>query len=557
MINLDSNSITSPVRHIVARVELYDSSSTLLNTFNHNDNLKSITIDRIGNTDRFFGYGICQRANIHVIDINREIEIQAGNKLEIVLGVGEEALYTLPVFYVTRVNRDETTNELSITAYDAIYPASQHSISEIVLPETFTLEGYVAACAAILDLPYQIEVDDDVFQSIYTTQTVNVEGTETLREILDNIAEVTQTIYFIDKDWELHFKRLDKDGEAALIIDKSQYFSLDNKENRRLVAVAHATELGDNLIAKLDVSGTTQYVRNNPFWELVDDVDVRLNNALTAVGGLTINQFECSWRGNYNLEIGDKIGLVTKDDNIVYSYLLCDTIEYDGALKQKTYWNYTSSDAESFDNPTAGVNISAVLKRTYAKVDKVNKQIDLFVSDSNELKEEMTSLKLTTDSFTAEVAQKVEEQNEKISQLEMTPDSITASIKRVEENSNITSEYVKEEIANITSQVESIMTPEEVKLEISQQLESGTNKVTTSTGYVFDKDGLTISKADSDISTQITEDGMTITRSGQEVLVVNNQGVDATNLHATTYLIVGTYSRFEDYDGRTGCFWLG
>ena len=54
---------------------------------------------------------------------------------------------------------------------------------------------------------------------------------------------------------------------------------------------------------------------------------------------------------------------------------------------------------------------------------------------------------------------------------------------------------------------------------------------------------------------------MTIYRNDDEVLVADNVGVNATNLHATTYLIIGNYSRFEDYvrdgDERTGCFWIG
>ena len=42
------------------------------------------------------------------------------------------------------------------------------------------------------------------------------------------------------------------------------------------------------------------------------------------------------------------------------------------------------------------------------------------------------------------------------------------------------------------------------------------------------------------------------------VLTANSVGVDAANLHATTYLIIGTNSRLEDYDtNRTGCFWVG
>ncbi|MBE6782978.1 MAG: hypothetical protein E7536_03085 [Ruminococcaceae bacterium] len=61
-----------------------------------------------------------------------------------------------------------------------------------------------------------------------------------------------------------------------------------------------------------------------------------------------------------------------------------------------------------------------------------------------------------------------------------------------------------------------------------------------------------------EIKTQITEDGMTVYKNDEEVLVANNEGVKAEDLHATTYLIIGTNSRFEDYgNGRTGCFWIG
>lgn len=69
---------------------------------------------------------------------------------------------------------------------------------------------------------------------------------------------------------------------------------------------------------------------------------------------------------------------------------------------------------------------------------------------------------------------------------------------------------------------------------------------------------MSIEKSGSEMKTKITENGMYVSKDGEEVLVANNEGVDAVNLHATTYLIVGMNSRFEDYgDGRTGCFWIG
>ena len=67
-----------------------------------------------------------------------------------------------------------------------------------------------------------------------------------------------------------------------------------------------------------------------------------------------------------------------------------------------------------------------------------------------------------------------------------------------------------------------------------------------------------MSKSGSEMTTQVTEDGMTVSRSGVETLVVDNQGVQATNLNANTFLIIAGKARFEAYgDNRIGCFWIG
>ena len=72
------------------------------------------------------------------------------------------------------------------------------------------------------------------------------------------------------------------------------------------------------------------------------------------------------------------------------------------------------------------------------------------------------------------------------------------------------------------------------------------------------QNGLTVDKANSEMKTTISDNGMTIRKNSEEVLVANNVGVNAKNLHATTYLIIGNNSRFEDYGtDRTGCFWIG
>ncbi len=537
MIIDNTNNYESPVRLVGAKVELWE-GSTLADTYNQYYGIKELTIERVGES-KFFGFGICQRLNIHLIDLERYMYITTADSFKVFLSTGGDYTSSFPEFFVSEVHRDENTNELSVTAYDAIYSANSRLVSELSfispladedLVKSYTIAEFAEACAMALGVGLQIAADAAESFSLYFEGGANFEGSETIREALNAIAEVTQTIYYIDSNNTLVFKRLDKDGEAVLSIDKSKYISLDSGENRRLQTIVSATELGDNISVSTSAIGSTQYVRNNPFWELREDIATLLDAALLAVGGLTINQFYCEWRGNPLLEIGDKISLTTKDNNSVISYLLNDTLFYDGSLSQSSQWEYEENDTESHDNPN---NIGDALKQTFAKVDKVNKQIDIVVSQQADTKEQLSSLQLTTE-------------------------DITATVQKVEQNVTNSLESLNSDISTLTNRVEASISAEDVQIQIDSTLATGVNKVTTTTGFTFNEEGLTVSKSGSEMTTTITEDGMIVYRDEEAVLTANNIGVNATNLHATTYLIIGNNSRIEDYgNDRSGCFWIG
>ena len=150
---------------------------------------------------------------------------------------------------------------------------------------------------------------------------------------------------------------------------------------------------------------------------------------------------------------------------------------------------------------------------------------------------------------------------ESVSSLQLGTDSINASVKSLEETITNTTNGLSENISSIQKQVDLAMTSDDVKIEIQKQMANGSNRVSTTTGYTFDERGLNISKTDSEMETTITEDGMTVYKNDEKMLVANNQGVDAKNLTATTYLIIGNNSRMETYtengSTRTAVFWIG
>ena len=846
MINFNNISSTSAVK---AKVELY-SGTTLANTCTCSDFLQDFTVSREGDMSKFFGFGICQKLSLTLVDLYRNLTVTSDNHTKVYLGDGTNFDLPFPIFYITEVNRDEKNNSITATAYDRLNEASKHTYEELNLSTPYTFKALSEAISAVLGLSLNIENDNGSFDKVI--ETANLEGKENLRQILDNIAECTQTIYFINYQNKLTFKRLDKDGEAVHTITKDLYFELDTKTNRRLSAICNATELGDNVESSTGQTGTTQYVRNNPFWELDTNIGSILDSVIADIGGLTIGQFNCDWDGDYRLEIGDKIDLVTEDNGKVTSYVLSDNITYDGTLNEITEWIFTENDTETASNPST---LGERLNQTYARVDKVNKEIELLVSDVSEnsssiaeikvdlegidltlkqhqdtfesleipditdlenqvethteqisqiqldidsinlgvaenttqisnvkntadantasinthsgrldgldsatssLNESVSSnsskisgieidlsgikssvseqetkittlegtteditealeqdaekissletatgnlkvtveensskigtlevttdninasinqantkittledttngltetveenstkigqLQVTTDNINATVSNQeskittlegttsthsgqisdlesetgslssevdglqstteslvstteehtsqisqlqidtssinatVSEQNTKITTLETTTgelvsttethtqeistlqlntDSIAATVSNVQSNIETSHEAINENIETLTKEVNLRVTAEDVDIAINSTLENGVDKVTTTTGYTFNSDGLTVSKSDSEISTTISEDGMTIERSGSEVLVADNTGVRAEDLHATTYLIIGDNSRFEDRGSRTACFWMG
>lgn len=554
-----TKAITSPVRTVKAKVELYEGSA-LVNTFTTSDHLMEFTVERTGEESKFFGYGICQKLNVHLIDKDREIQTTTKQFFRVAFTVDNETVYPFPNFYITRTNRDENTNELSVTAYDALYWASKHQQSEMVkenIPAEFTVKKYAeVAIDEIQD--NRISINAVTFKNISNTDTsltdtytqANYAGTETIREILDDVAEATQTIYFIEHDEtdnydNLSFIRLSSAVPENLTIGKDQYFTLDSSDNRRLGKITHSIAGVDNISASTTQTGTTQVIRDNGFWSLLEpaEIGIKLDNAIAAIGGLTINQFDLEWRGNYLLEPGDRIGIVNKEDETDISFYLNDTITFNGGLSASTSWRYSEEDEELESSPSS---LGEALNQASIKVDKINSQIDMVVS------------------ATEEAVVKVEQVEEEMINVTENMSAITVSLEGINGTVQETVQTVNgldEVIQEIDKRTETMVTPEDVTIAISTAIDANTpNEITTSTGFTFNSEGLTISKSESSLSTTITEDGLVIKDDLNTKLDVNNTGVFAQNLSATTYLVIGNKIRFEpfyDNGDRVGCFWIG
>lgn len=520
--NVHLTELNSPNQKIKARVEFYKGSA-LEKICNCGDMLSDFTVEKTGE-GKFFGFGICQKLRTTLYDVERELNLTTEHTVEASFGVGDNFAYPFPNFYISEVERDEDSNTLTVTAYDSLYRANNHTVSELNLTAPYTLKTFVTACSALLQIPIIIDESiSDSFDLVFEGGA-NFDGTENIRRALNAAAEATQTIYYIDNNWDMVFKRLDKSGDPVLTVKRDEYLELINGGVCVLSNITHTTELDDSvssIVGEAVENGVTQYIRDNPFWDLRDDIGTLLDNAQAIVGGTSIHQFECNWIGNYLLEICDKISLVVEDNSEIVSYVLDDTITFDGTLSQVTRWVYDENSAETSDNPTS---IGDALNKTFARVDKVNKRIDLVVSESDD----------------------------KFSALEITTEGIKGTVSNIETATQAELETIKKSQTSINQ------TAEDITLRVESIETNGTTKVDTGTGFTFNEEGLRINKDNSGIENLLDNTGMYVKQDGSEVLSVNEEGVKAKDLHAVTYLWIGSHSRFEDYEGgRTGCFWIG
>lgn len=143
--------------------------------------------------------------------------------------------------------------------------------------------------------------------------------------------------------------------------------------------------------------------------------------------------------------------------------------------------------------------------------------------------------------------------------------AVTEARTELESLINQTSEEITLEVSRIESQQEELRQAQtkleqdasSITISVKEIQENGVSRVETENGYTFDAKGMKISKSGEEMENLLDNTGMYVTRSEEEILTANNQGVRALNLTARQYLVAGQHARFEDYtEGRTACFWI-
>ena len=446
--------------------------------------VKSAKIESTGVQGKIFGTTYCQKLSCTLID-SYNLNVQKGDLVELWFypteknidltidiynnscpGLKDNEIYMTfyNTYIVDSVKKNEKTGELSLIGYDYMNKAANTLFSLPDNKNIFSLGNILFRCYELLssDNVY-IYVDNNrelppYLPTEWTREQINLSGEETVRDIFNAIAELCGENYFCHPRYGLMYARNNNEvpliigkaisttkwvgtgGELSestyelgdqylrdkVYIDKSKYFELTSDKPYKLTGITATNELNDSVSV-----GTDEYrqvIYNNPFLTLLPDETQQtiLTGILNQLKDISITPFNCEWRGDPRLEPTDWLEFEDKNGNKFQSFLLNETVEYNGGFKS-TMW---VDKMESQTPIAADRNISTSILKTKATVDKVKGEITLEVSRAKEAEQLLGSrITLNENAITSEVKNRQDADSELSSTITQTATEIRQEVK--------------------------------------------------------------------------------------------------------------------------------
>lgn len=441
------------------------------------------------------GIAISGEAVAGVLEVNDKNTIRSSQFGVKAPGDADYSYVEFGSYIITNVTKDEERHTILLECYDYMIQS--------MIPYDLVLDYSVGVTVkafldAICDRLGWTKGYTTFHNSDVLIDEEKYTASDTFRDVLDEIAQVAGCMIGVNGS-ELQLIYPTETGE---VIDEENLKTLKIGKRYGPVnsVVLSRTPQEDNIYKK-DADSIASYglteirIENN---QIIDSHrEDFMDGICDALFGLSFELYELDSFGIGYLSFGDIFALKTADGVEHRTLMLCDDMQITQGVSETS--KLEEPEATNTDY-TAASTTDKTLRKTILRVDKQDNKITALASRTDAL-----------ESGLADVAKKAE---------------LTIS-------------------------------PEAVDIKISEAI-NGIDSIETSTGYTFNKDGLNIHKDGEEMHNTLDNTGMYVRRSGTDVLTANNDGVNAINLTARQYLVVGENARFEDYPGnRTACFYIG
>ena len=489
------SAMASPSRMIRGKVVVVDGGLT--SEYGYANKLQSIEQEVSAVKGKMFGAVVSYKSTIKLIDVKNVVQVNVGAKASPQIGINGELLPMTPV-YISSNTFDEVKGIRTLIGEDAIGFTDKYIWNDIKgdLGNTFIIQDVFAAIASKIGTEFMITGELPNINAVYTKATFNVNGDETLRQILTAAAEATGAMVFINGNGKMEIKMLS--NTIALAIDKNVQFDLSTEPSSSLSGIISINELND-MISVGNNSSYVSVISVNPFIDPTDDSSQgKLQNLFVKCQGNTFYPYKLKWRGNPALEIGDKIRLTLRDGSVIDTWYLGEKIKYTGGMSAESSW-----EADESEKPEVGSQtISDTTRRTMAKVDKANQKITLLTEASGEQGQKISQLEVSLDGIRTEVSEVSNTANgamTKATTVEQTVDGLKVQVTEANGKAN---KAESDAAAAVTKANELEITVDGYDARITAAEGKADNAVTKTTELSATVDGIssTVTQVQSDLS---------------------------------------------------------
>lgn len=491
------------------------------------------------NCDRSFGEFPTKKVNFEIYNLNNNLDFE--NK-EIVVYKGlyiDNQIEWVPqgIFKPNSSNITTNISTRTITIQDA-----QDRTQLFDVPYVSTLSwnnNQTHSGQEIVDdicTQIGIKLANSTFNwSSYQFKQPNFKEGITCREIIRRLAEIGNSIAFINREGKLEIKSRTATNE---IIERKRYVNL-SKEN--IVGPYNTLVLGkdgynDDIIypETMDTDRVEVKILDNPF------VDLYRGEMIETIASYFIGSsyipFELTdFVDGFYYDLNDEIEIVDKKGNKFKSVIL--NYESTSRIKSKVGANTESKSLTDYN--LAGSTRSAI------------EDVKL---DVNHIKSEINL-----------VATKNEENSEKIAEIEITNDNIASSVTSVEEKLNEVGEAIETINSTMMKQTseafEMLFTQtgiEDTVNTIKDMLDSNTTDINTISQYIhFEAGSITIGASDSQSKLIIQKDRISFMTGDSESAYISQNQLYITDSTILRKLQVGRWITQEDEYGNLNTKWVG
>ena len=479
------------------------------------------------------------------LDIDSNIEIPVGTELNYQFGVlvnGNYEYVNFGNYIVYASQKMEDYNSWQIICYDKmLYSMVDYEAMNITYP--ITIRDYISAICTHLGLIFKnasdefANYDKEIPNELYLDEDGNSLGYK-FRDVLDELSQVTaSTICINEENDDLEIRYITDTND---VIDEEFFKDVNvdfGKKYGPINSIVLSRSAGaDNVFLQDEIS-----VQENGLCEIkIEDNQILNGND----------------RSDYLEDILEQLNGIEyyindfSSPGIMY-YNVCD--RYTARIDNKDYTCIMLNDEALITQglqENIHTDLPIVSETDYSKADKTDRKINQTTLSVDKINGEIEGLVSKTNTIDTTVNNNYQEITKRFDNY--TPVSRTIDIE---------------------TSVRTLQTDTYTKTEINTKLTDGSvTKVQTVSG-TFDENGMTYEKTNAQTKTTINEVGINTKRTSNNETILfagyvddNNtqyadykgQTIVATeNILVKNYLVVGSKSRFEDYEDGTGCFYIG